>query len=101
MKIDAQKEADRLVIYPCFLLPCLSCCYLLTNHTQPHYREHAGKAHLKGKAMIAAKEDLDKKVAMKTARREKERGEGVLLDIIFPPFFISRMYVSPTHNTDS
>ena len=50
--------------------------------------------------MVAAKEDLDKKVAMKTARRERERerGEGVLLDIMFPPFFISCMYVSPTQH---
>jgi hypothetical protein len=52
------------------------------------------------KKRIAAQKDLDKKVAMKTARRgrERERGEGVLLDVIFPlVLHLTHVcYVSPT-----
>ncbi len=51
---------------------------------------------MKGKERKAAKEDLDKKVAVK--KKKMTRGEerkSVSRDA-FPPFFISYMYDSPT-----
>ena len=51
------------------------------------------KAYLKGKVLKAAKEDLDKKVAVKKKKKKKmTRGEerkSVSRDGHFPPFFIS------------